>query len=206
VWVAVPVLSAVGALVFPMLQAVIVDDTTTFAGVGTTRVAFPSSGATILTSNGDQTFVLWGMADPARPRRLATFSGDARYSPDGHLLASRDTLWSLDGAARPIRLGRFTEGVPAAFSADGRMLLVHDRNATTLWNIVDPRRPVRLASLGRATSDATFAPDGRTLYTGDVDGNTITRWDLRDPAAPVPVAVLDGWQAVMSPDGGTLVV
>lgn len=202
--VAVPALVGVGALVYPMLWAVLVGDPTAFMGVGTTSVAFPSTGNTVLTSNGAQTFVLWGMRDPARPTRLATFNGDVRYAPDGRLLASRDSLWRVRDDARPVRLGHFAEGTPAAFSPDGRMLVVHDRVSTVLWNVADPQHPIRLAGLGRVSGDATFTPDGRALFLSDADAGTTTRWDLRDPTRPAVSASIPGWEVVISPDGATL--
>jgi WD40 repeat protein len=167
-------------------------------------VVFSPAGGTLLTSNADYTWILWNMADPVRPTRLATFNDAALYSPDGHSLASRNALWSLADPTRPTRTARFTGGEPVAFSADGTMLATHGRSTTTtLWNVTNPSRLTRLGTLA-ADGDGFFSPDGHTFYTRD--DTTTTLWDVTDPTRPARLATLAGaGRGPLSPDGDTLV-
>jgi WD40 repeat protein len=196
-WAIVPVL-AVGLLAYPTVNAMAGRDDTVFGGVGATTVVFSPAGGTIVTSNGDYTWILWNVTDPGRPRRLATFNDEVRYSPDGRLLASRNALWSLANPARPYRIASFRYGEPVAFSPDGRVLA----SEAALWGLADPAHPTRLGTLAGG-GDEFFAPDGRTFYTRD--DATMTVWDVTDPSRPAAVARLAGGPGSLSPDGHTLV-
>jgi WD40 repeat protein len=133
---------------------------------------------------------LWSIADPGRPRRVATFNGTTLYSADGRLLVSRDAVWRLNGAARPVSVAEFGGGEPVAFSP-GRDLLAshHTPTTTTLWRIAADGHPVRLGSMPEGGGGA-FLPDGRT-FVGRDESKTVL-WDVTDPAHPVRRAVLTG--------------
>jgi hypothetical protein len=196
-------LAACAALVYPATNALVGGDTTRFGGVGATDVVFAPAGGTLLTSNGDNTWILWNVSNPARPHRLRTFNDGAVYSPDGRSLASRDVLWSLAGPATPSRTARFDGGTPVAYEASGSVLASHPtRTTTTFWRVTDPAHPVRLGTVPGA-GGGVFSPDGRTFVARD-DGAT-TLWDVRDPARPVRLASVGGGGAgPLSSDGAVL--
>lgn len=196
-------LAVAGSLVYPGINAAVAHDKTAFGGVGTTAVVFSPAGATILTSNGDHTWILWNVIDPGHPHRLVTFNDDARYSPDGRVLASRDALWSLADPARPARTAEYGGGEPVAFSADGALLATHRTpTTTTLWRIAGHTRPIRLGTIADG-GDGVFAPDGRTFVTRE--DTTTTLWDVTDPARPARLAVLAGGGGEpLSPNGESL--
>jgi WD40 repeat protein len=197
-------LAVAGSLVFPGVNAAVAHDSTAFGGVGTATIVFSPTGATLLTGNGDNTWILWNVTEPGRPHRLATFDEDARYSPDGRILASRNVLWSLADPARPTRTAEYAGGVPIAFSRNGDLLATHrTRTTTTLWRVADPTRPIRLGTIADEGHDGSFTPDGRTYVTR---GDTATAvWDVADPIRPVQLAVLPGTgREALSPDGESL--
>jgi WD40 repeat protein len=195
------VLAVVGSLVYPFATAVVAGDSTSFGGVGTTAVVFSPAGGTVLTSNGDYTWILWNVADPARPRRLVTFNDEVLYSPDGRSLASRNAMWDLADPIRPRRIAGFSGGEAVAFSADGTMLATHrSRDTTTLWNVTDRARPARLGTVA-AGGEGFFSPDGHTFFTRE--DTTTTLWDVADPARLATLAGNGG--GALSPDGTTLV-
>lgn len=178
-------------------------DATQFGAVGTTNIAFGPAGRTLVTANGDFTWILWDISDPGRVVRLATFNDQVLYSPGGLTLASRNALWSLSGPGTPHRLATFPGGTPIAFSGDGRTLLTHERGKALLWDVTDRRHPARLSTLD-AGDQALFA-GGSTLITRDDRANTATFWDVTDPYRPEPLATIPATaQLVTSPDGTLL--
>jgi WD40 repeat protein len=179
-------------------------DTTQFGAVGTTNVAFPSAGHTLVTANADYTWILWDISDPRAPVRLATFNDQVRYSPDGLTLASRNALWSLSGRGAPHRLTTFTSGEPLAFSRDGRTLVTHDRDKAMLWDLTDVRHPARLSTFD-AGDEGLFAASGNILITRDDHANTATLWDVTNLRQPTALATIPAAaQLVTSPEGTLL--
>jgi WD40 repeat protein len=147
---------------------------------------------------------LWNVTRPRHPVRLAVLSaglsgalwGEA-FSPDGRILAAASTtglaLWDVADPARP-RLLRSLAAAPLpldnpgppvpfgvgqgdlVFSPDGRMLAsVSGRDQVTVWNIADPARAARIATLagpGDYFAALAFSPRGNLLagvtYHGSV--------------------------------------
>src|SRR5581483_161123 len=141
---AVAALTVAAALVYPTVGAMAGGDGTRFGGVGATDVVFAPAGGTLLTANGDDTWILWDVAAPGRPRRLRTFNGTAVYAPDGRWLASHDVLWRLPG---PVRAAAFDGGTPIAYDATETLLATHPTRATTtFWRVTDPAHPTRLGT------------------------------------------------------------
>jgi WD40 repeat protein len=197
---AAAVIAACAALVYPVSDALAGGDGTRFGGVGATDVVFGPAGGSLLTSNGDNTWILWNVTDPARPRRLHTFNDRAVYAPDGRRLASRDGLWSLAGPAGLTRTARFGAGAPVAYDATSSVLASHPtRTTTTFWRVTDPAHPVRFGTIPGA-GGGCFSPDGHTFVARSDDATVV--WDVRDPARPLRLAILDGGgDGPLSPDG-----
>ena len=155
---------------------------------------------------------VWDVADPARPRSLATFEGGAptAITPDGRTVATvsfhdQSVLWNITNPARPVKMVTLP-GYPdvlwgQAFSPDGRILAAAYTGRLELWDVANPTRPRRLTALaieGAAPSHwygypsaIAFSPDGSTLAL-TTSRNRVALWDVARPARPVRVATLGG--------------
>ena len=105
----------------------------------------------------------------------------------GVALDGTDMVWDVTDLSRPRRLSQFEGGQPTALSPDGRTVAtVTFGRLTTLWNVANPRHPVKIATLpatdGNTLWGQAFSPDGRILATGYYNG--IALWDVTSPARP----------------------
>ncbi|GAA3344950.1 hypothetical protein GCM10020358_50180 [Amorphoplanes nipponensis] len=174
---------------------------THYAGVlaDVTDVA-PLAGTVVATAGAGGTVALWNVADPAAPVRLGSLpaAGTAdrtlAAAPDGRTLAvfdgrSEAVLWDVTDPARPVRTATLPDAagiVSVTFSPDGHTVATGNRDKdTTLWNVAGPA-PAVLATLP-AAHHLKFSPDGRI---GVTSGESVTVWDLADPAHPVRGATL----------------
>ncbi|WIN00381.1 TIR domain-containing protein [Actinoplanes oblitus] len=192
-------------------------------------VRFSPDGRTLAVGRRDGKATLWDLADRRRPARLAdlalqeTLSAIA-FTPDGRTMAVSEgynvSLWDVTNRSAPVRytsiLLKNVFGFTAnsvAFSPDGRTLAAGTDDAATaiLWDVADPERPSRIATLMGHTSQVrwvAFGPDGRTLATASTD-DTMILWDIADPTTAVPFATLKSpalqtVNVAFSPDGHTL--
>ncbi len=196
-----------------------------------TRPAVGGDGRLLATGAADKRVILWNIAEPTRPRRLAEItlpevSTGGTYpwlSADGRLLVvgmssgRRVYLYDIAAPERPRLLGRplevgtrFTN--VAQLTPDGRTLVTgFDDTSLQLWDVADPARPV---SLGPPLTgprgfinEVQFSADGRTLYAASAD-HLVHRWRIaeRNGVPPVSPAPLRGHAAAVSelavsPDG-----
>jgi WD40 repeat protein len=182
---------------------------------GVTAIAFSADQRVMVSAAGfdiNGLDTVWDVADPARPRSLATFEGGAAtaIAPDGRTVATvsfhgQPVLWNITDPARPVKMVTLP-GYPdvlwgQAFSPDGRILAAAYTGRLELWDVADPARPRRLTALaieGAAPSHwygypsaIAFSPDGRTLAL-TTSRNRVDLWNVASPARPVRVATLGG--------------
>jgi WD40 repeat protein len=118
----------------------------------------------------------------------------------GGAIDGMDMVWDVTELSRPRRLSQFEGGQPLALSPDGRTVAtVAFGGQAALWNVADPRRPAKIATLpgsdGNLMWGQAFSPDGRILATARYD--KIFLWDLTSPARPRLLRTLDA--SVTSP-------
>ncbi|HEX5739921.1 MAG TPA: WD40 repeat domain-containing protein, partial [Pilimelia sp.] len=162
--------------------------------------AFSPDGRTVVTGSNATAATVWDVTAPRRPHRRADLPGHpgpvwtVAVSARGTVATGSDdgiaVLWSLAGAA-PRRLGEVAgHSGPVwvtAFSADGRHLVTGARSDTNavLWDVTDPRRPLRLGAVSQneVVSGAVFAGRGPWFHTGGLQGG-VRRWSVADPLRP----------------------
>ncbi len=175
-------------------------------------VALSPDGRTVATITYGGRAAIWNVANPRRPVEITTLSnGDGTqleelaFSPDGKILAAahydRIFLWDMARPARPRLLGTLDAPVTApegggpipfsqqdlAFSPDGTVLAsATGTDQVTLWNVTDPARAYRLATiggLGDFIQAFTFSPRGNLLGAVTYHGAVLV-YSLADPARP----------------------
>ncbi|GLY02257.1 TIR domain-containing protein [Actinoplanes sp. NBRC 101535] len=194
--------------------------------------ALPSpDGRLIVTTDLDGQAVLWQTGPDGRSRQLPVPADRlsavtwAAFDPGFHLLitagAERAQLWDVTDPSRPAPLGPAMTGVvpPAAFSADGRLLVIDgvdedDGNGVltstvTVYDLTDPGRPRQLSRIDgtRETlvKSLALSPDSATLAVADSSDTRL--YDLSDLSAPVRLAKSLPKTAdpvAFTPDGRTL--
>jgi len=136
-----------------------------FGPVGPTAVSASAGGLVAVCQSTTDTVRLYRVSSKA-PVRLAQVQVGARDDPD--------------------------YGV--ALSANGHLLAAGGTTDTVvLWNVADPYRPVRLATLGGLKSTVyslAFTPKDHELAAGDGAG-LVYEWNVTDPARPIHPVVLD---------------
>jgi WD40 repeat protein len=159
----------------------------------------PTGDGERLVTVSDDGAALWDVSNPARVVLLSRFA--AAGAPPTAVAAGADDviatggrdgavrLWRAngDGAVRPLaaQTGHAGRVLDIAISPDGTLLAAAGAEGTVrLWDVRDPRRPVRLAALTSPTQvlSMAFAPGGTTLAAAGP--RRLTFWDVADPARP----------------------
>ncbi|MBB2946664.1 WD40 repeat protein [Actinoplanes lutulentus] len=130
-----------------------------YGGYHANTLEFSPDGRTMAAATTESgSAMLWDVADPAQPRKIATLAGhsgyaySATYSPDGQTLA--------------------TAGMD---------------NSMVLWDITDPDSPVRYTTFKTPDMQSfhmALSPDGRTLAASSTyaSSKNVTLWDATVPA------------------------
>ena len=130
------------------------------------------------------------------PLETAAFSPHAgiMVTAFGEAIDGMDMVWDVTDLSLPHRLSQFEGGQPLALSPDGRTVAtIAYSGQAALWNVTDPRRPVKMATLsdgdGSKLEELAFSPDGQILATARYD--KIFLWDMASPARPRLLRTLD---------------
>ncbi|MEV7007374.1 WD40 repeat domain-containing protein [Streptosporangium sp. NPDC051022] len=181
-------------------------------------VALSFDGRTALAAGGnDDATIVWDLADPAKPSRLATLAVERtgkRNSDDINrveaVTLSRDgrtavivgtngdmTVWDLSVRSHPVRLSMTRAHTSPMhdldLSADGRTAVTLDIDGVvTVWDLADPSHPVRSVDLdqpAKAARETAMSADGRVVLVGSA--HQVEIWNLGDRRHPVRIAVFD---------------
>ncbi|RKT09228.1 WD-40 repeat-containing protein [Streptomyces sp. 1114.5] len=178
----------------------------------------------LVSAGRDHTVRLWDLSDSRQPRPVGlidTHDAGLALSSDGRLLATVNTgdsvqLWDVSDPANPVAVATLanTHG-SLAFSPDGHALAAVDQDRSELWNLTDPRQPVRAGAIPPGTGQVqcvAFSSDGRLLAfaVNAADGSYAAElWNVADLANPARTAVLGDSHALsltFSPRGPLLAV
>lgn len=159
-----------------------------------------------------QAVCLWDMGEPREPKYAGALpeeplggSDNPVFSADGGALfvsSQQDhvTVWDVEDLDAPARIGSFEPGESSSytFSDDGTLLVsavdtadssTDPRNVLVLWDLSDPRRPLRTATLPGVSEEFTIeeiaiSPDNSVVAVLDF-AKDLSLWNIEEPAKPV---------------------
>ncbi len=153
-------------------------------------VDFSPDGSSALTSSLDGTARIWNLAAGSEVRQFSTSYLPPRaksatheqirvaaFSPDGRTVLTAGTTIRLWDVANGQEIRRFAGSGSAAFSPDGRMLLVTANQIARLYEIATGREIGTLAGHAAQIVSAAFSPDSRSVITASWD-STARLWDV----------------------------
>jgi WD40 repeat protein len=144
--------------------------------------------------------------------RTALMLGAAAQSLNPDTTTKRELAGALAATAFT---GALDHTRAAVHGPDGTLVTVGEDGRVALWNVSDPREPVRVATLADraqslAASSLKLSADGRTLAIVDARFRVVL-WDVADRAHPARLATLTGSDAAasalaISANGGIVVI
>lgn len=171
----------------------------------------------ILITGGHYMTGLWNIANPSRPRLLASMTntgGPFALSPDGRLLISRSSikmttptggtatriaglgLWSIADPRNPRLLGTIAEDGATALDYDGHQLAIAGEHGVDLWDISDPSNPQMLDRFTQSDETTvtpflhlSFLPHTHTLAVATWNG-AVQLWNTANPLQPTITGTL----------------
>ncbi len=192
-----------------------------------TSVAYRPDGKQVATASNDQTIRLW---DPATGQETALLKAEVTpsnldpnpsvmYNSDGSRIASYALWGSKAGAAGTSRLwdagtrkeiavlAKWREdSLPAAFSSDGKRVVVGSGEYVRLCDAVTGRQLGVLGPHAKPVVHLAYSPDGKRIASAGTEGaNAIHLWDGESgkEVAVLPAPCVD--KVLFSPDGSRLV-
>jgi WD40 repeat protein len=180
-------------------------------------VAFTPDGKMLASGGYDQTVSLCDVSTGQERGRIRGHTGrvwSVAFAPDGKTLATASEngtarIWdphepqdhdSLDGRWAIWGHGAFT----VAFAPDGKVLATTTSDVK-LWDVASRERIALLGDFQNRDIHVTFAPDGRTIAAGGIDGLVVlcdaTTRQVRVELPRHPKAV---WSLAFTPDSRTL--
>jgi WD40 repeat protein len=160
----------------------------------------PNGPSLVVVDRTDSTVQFQELATGRESRRFTAWANRGRVSPDGRILVGTGEivrtpnmesyaptglrLWDLEARRGPRPLALSVKGMdPLAFSPDGRLLALTERNDQLELLEVASGMLVRSFPKDRADiAFGEFSPDGRLLATSHHD-QTATVWDVTGRAA-----------------------